>query len=134
MFCLVFLRSSTSITHVCVCDAPVPRVSLSKDLGVFFDPSLSFKEHTDYVNNKANKSLGYICRMSTEIRDLFCLKSLYCCWVRSILEYACVIWSPVQVSLLQREGSRGVLRGSYFVGRWVITLFRFLLMAIDALY
>ena len=69
-----FFGSSTSITHAySVCDAPIPRASLSKDLGVFFDPSLSFKEHTNYVINKANKSLGYICRMSTEIRDPFVL-------------------------------------------------------------
>ena len=48
---------------------------------------------------------------------------------------------PVSSGLLSKylcskglRGFRDVLQGSYFVGRWVITPFRFLRMTIDALY
>ena len=41
--------------------------------------------------DKASRNLGFIFRMT---KNLQCLKSLYSSLVRSILEYASVVWSP----------------------------------------
>ena len=114
---LSFFRTTTCISHVSrPCDALIPQVSLSKDLGVLFDPSLSFKQHQKVINQANNWLFGYISR---------CLKSLYYCWVRP--------WNiPISSGLLSKylcskglRGSRDDLQRLYFVGHWVISLFPF---------
>lgn len=40
--------------------------------------------------------------MGSEIRDLLCLKALYCCWVRSILDYASAVWTLDGGTAMQR--------------------------------
>lgn len=56
---------------------PIQRVSLAKQLGVWLDDSLSFKEHLNIT--VARTVLGFICRMSADVRDPLCLKALNCC-------------------------------------------------------
>ena len=43
--------------------------------------------------NKASRNLGFIFRTIKHFKNLQCLKSLYCSLVRSVLEYASVVWS-----------------------------------------
>ncbi|XP_072018255.1 uncharacterized protein [Amphiura filiformis] len=65
-----------------------------KDLGVKFDPSLTFSKHVDMVANRANRMVGIIRRTFDYInKDM--LKILYKSLVRPHLEYANCIWSPV---------------------------------------
>lgn len=65
-----------------------------KDLGVIFDTKVSFNEHVNYITSRAYSILGFIKRNCWEMNDVYALKSLYCCFVRSILEYASVVWNP----------------------------------------
>lgn len=76
-------------------------MSLSNDLDVLFDPSIFFKDYTNYVINKAKKCLGCVCRMSTEICDPFCV---IICWARSVLENTCIIWSIISSLLSNISG------------------------------
>jgi len=115
-------RSSNKIEHDYVlCDTVLNRVTVTRDLGVWIDEKLSFQEHIEITLNKANKMLGLIIRMSSEITDPMCLKSLYCCWVRPILENASVVWWPAGLTLvdrierIQRKFTRVAIRR--FLGR-----------------
>lgn len=46
------------------------------------------------IINKASRSLGFICRSLKEFKNLSTHKILYNAYVRSILEYASIIWNP----------------------------------------
>lgn len=72
----------------------IDRVAVIKDLGVHLDTKLSFREHYSITIAKANRNLGFIFRISSEFRDPHCLRALYYSLVRSVLEYASVVWSP----------------------------------------
>uniref|UniRef100_A0A182JIV2 Uncharacterized protein n=1 Tax=Anopheles atroparvus TaxID=41427 RepID=A0A182JIV2_ANOAO len=81
---------------------PLPRVTVVKDLGVWLDDRLAFGAHLDSVVERASRLLGLITRMASEIRDPLCLRALYCCWVRPILDYASGTWSPAGVTAADR--------------------------------
>jgi len=79
------------------------------DLGIVFDRELNFHAHLDKICCKALKTLGFIRRVSSEFKLVSSLKSLYCAFVRSILEYGSVVWDPgtscgkKQVERVQRK-------------------------------
>lgn len=72
----------------------IERVYEFKDLGVLFDPKLSFSLHIESIHSKAKSRLGMIKRWSKEFNDWFITKCLFVSLVRSILEFASVVWSP----------------------------------------
>ena len=76
-----------------------------KDVGVIFDPKLSFKQHITNIPSSAYKSLSFVIRNSKGLRDIDFLKILYCAFVRVRLEYASIIWNPiynVQIDSLEK--------------------------------
>ena len=62
------------------------------DLGVTIDRELKFNHHVASIVSRANKSLGMILRVSKHFKDPSTYFLLYNAYVRSILEYACIIW------------------------------------------
>ena len=72
-------------------------VDKTLDLGIYIDCKLNFKSHIDYILNRANSALGFIYRESRELSDRYCLRALFYALVRSLLEYACPVWSPIYV-------------------------------------
>jgi Reverse transcriptase (RNA-dependent DNA polymerase) len=91
------------------------------DLGVILDNKLTFVPHLDATISKASKMLGFIKRIGKEFRDVHALKTLYISLVRSILEYAGVIWNPYyrnhsdRIERIQRRFVRFALRNF----RWI---------------
>ena len=75
----------------------VERCSKIRDLGVILDSKLTFTDHHNTIVNKANNMLSFIKRFSYHFRDPYTIKTLYVAYVRSILEYCSVVWSPYQV-------------------------------------
>lgn len=73
---------------------PVNRVSIIKDLGIYFTPTLSFEFHINNIIGRALKVLGFIKRNTANFSSIFCLRVLYLSLVRSILEYGVVVWHP----------------------------------------
>lgn len=65
-----------------------------KDLGVVFDTKVSFNDHIDFITARAYSILGLIKRNCWEMDNVYALKNVYCCLVRSVLEYASVVWNP----------------------------------------
>ena len=65
-----------------------------KDMGVTFDPTLTFSRHVGIIVNKANRILGVIKRSFTYMdADMF--NVLYKTLIRLHLEYANCIWNPI---------------------------------------
>ncbi len=65
-----------------------------RDLGVIFDSKLKFVEHYNIIISKAAKMLGFIFRACSDF-NVLSLKILYCSFVRSVLEYASILWDPI---------------------------------------
>uniref|UniRef100_A0A6P7GJH9 Uncharacterized protein LOC114343445 n=1 Tax=Diabrotica virgifera virgifera TaxID=50390 RepID=A0A6P7GJH9_DIAVI len=72
---------------------PLRYVSSIRDLGVIMDEKLSFVEHINSLSVKASKLLGFVKRNSKYF-SIDAVRLIYCCLVRSILEYCSVVWSP----------------------------------------
>lgn len=62
-------------------------------LGVIFSSDLLWNSHINFITNKANSMLGFLrrnfCHCPKELKE-----TLYFSFVRSVLEYACIVWDP----------------------------------------
>lgn len=92
------------------------RVNSIRDLGVLLDSKLRFNEHIASASAKAFAMLGFLKRNTADFDDPYSLKTLFCALVRSILEYAVVVWAPyhavhvVKMERIQRAFVRFALR------------------------
>jgi hypothetical protein len=75
------------------------KVPAIKYLGVYFDPSLTFKYHLQQINSKISKALYHL-RCAKNILPLSALKTLYFSLVHSHLTYAIEIWGLATHSLI----------------------------------
>lgn len=92
---ITFSRKRNNITYnYSISDDVIPRTSQVRDLGVILDEKFTFEAHIDHITSKAYKSLGFVIRNSQQFKSPLCLKTLYYCYVRSILECASVVWRP----------------------------------------
>ncbi|XP_060880762.1 uncharacterized protein LOC132952469 [Metopolophium dirhodum] len=64
------------------------------DFGITFDRLLTFCTHIEKVICKALKLLGFVKRISAEFKLPSSLETLYCSFVRSVLEYGVIVWDP----------------------------------------
>ncbi|KAL4083128.1 hypothetical protein QTP88_028458 [Uroleucon formosanum] len=76
----------------------IDRVASNSDLGVLFTADLNFRPHIDSICCRALKSLGFVMRTMNEFKLFGSLKTVYCSLVRSMLEYASVLWDPFVVT------------------------------------
>ena len=63
----------------------------------------SWDKHISNVCTKANKTLGFLCRIYLKISSKSIKETAYKTFVRPILEYACTIWDPYQSSISKIE-------------------------------
>jgi hypothetical protein len=77
------------------------RVSSINYLGLIMDEKITFSEHV-YV---MVAMLGFIRRLSLELRDPYTLKSLYMSLVCQKLEYARCVWNPFYDVHVDRDGA-----------------------------
>lgn len=81
-------------TSYCLGNSDLKRVSSVKDLGVTFNSQLNFNEHINNISVKSSKMLGFLLRNCREF-SVESIKCVYCSLVRSHLEYASMVWSPM---------------------------------------
>jgi len=94
-------------------DIVINKVASAKYLGVTITQNLSWKEHITKISNKANSTRGFLQRnlrqCSIDVKSL-----AYVTYVRPIVEYASVVWSPHTQALknllemVQRKAARFV--------------------------
>ena len=70
------------------------RKTVMKDLGVLFDTQLTFRDHYDYIISKSYSMLSFLKRTCKEMNNVYALRSVYCAFVRSTLEFASIVWNP----------------------------------------
>ena len=73
----------------------ISRCNNFKDLGITFDPKLSFVQHTDQICKDSLRMLGFILRNSGNFNNTQTLITLYHSFVISKLEYGAIIWHPI---------------------------------------
>ncbi|CAH2096742.1 unnamed protein product [Euphydryas editha] len=73
----------------------IARVNIVRDLGVYFDDKMIFSNHNLMITQKAFKNLGFVIRVCKYFTDIDAIKTVYFAYVRSVLEYASPIWSPI---------------------------------------
>ena len=64
------------------------------DLGVIFDCKLRFNLHIESKIKAASRMLGFITRNCSSMNNIDSIKLIFTSFVRSILEYASIVWSP----------------------------------------
>ena len=75
-------------------EIPIEKVESEKDLGVIVDNTLTFTKHISSKIKTASRNLGLIFRTFTYLdKDIFL--NLFKSLVRTHLEYASSVWSPV---------------------------------------
>ncbi|XP_055644162.1 uncharacterized protein LOC129780183 [Toxorhynchites rutilus septentrionalis] len=100
---ITFTRSRSPIVHGYMLNlSPLQRVNRIKDLGVLLDSKLRFHEHVSVTISRANAMVGFLRRNTAHFDDVYALKSLYCAFVRSVLEYAVQVWAPYHAVHIQR--------------------------------
>lgn len=70
------------------------RKTVMRDLGVYFDTKLNFDFHITLKTNEAMKMLGFLKRSCYFFKDKTAITALFNSYVRSKIEYACLVWEP----------------------------------------
>ena len=71
----------------------LPSIDCCTDLGVTYNTKLSFRSHIDLIAGKASLRAKLILKCF-QSRDHALLSKAFCVFVRPLLEYCCVVWSP----------------------------------------
>ena len=79
-----------------IADQPLARTTLLTDLGIKFDHNLKFNDHIQDITNRAYQRSNLIFRCFLS-RDTNSLVRAYKTYVRPLLEYNSVVWSPSQI-------------------------------------
>jgi len=102
--------SKCSVLHVSTCaktatavynvnDCTITVSNAVRDLGVFVDMKLNFRTHVAKIVSKAHQRCNILLRCFTHTSVSLLLKA-FLIYVRPILEYASVVWSPSCFSLI----------------------------------
>lgn len=62
-----------------------------------YDSKLKFDLHIESIKNQALRNLGFLIRQSYYLKNIQSLKILYNAFVKSKLEYASVVWNPINI-------------------------------------
>lgn len=82
------------ISHYTFNNVPLDRLSIVKDIGIFFDCKLLFDYHIQQITLKAMKTLGFITRTCKDFRRIESVRTLYMSYINSVLCFGSVIWNP----------------------------------------
>ena len=69
--------------------------STTKDLGVMATNDLLFKEHINIITTSSKIVMGMLLR-AFSIREKEPMIKLFNTYIKSKLEYCCIVWSPIQ--------------------------------------
>lgn len=76
-------------------DKCILRVSSLRDLGVYFDTTLSFGCHVAHIACSAFRLLGMITRLTRKFANYACFLRLFCSIIRSRLDFGSVVWNSL---------------------------------------
>ena len=76
-FSIRFGKCHTENSLYTIKDSALQSVSQIKDLGVIFDPKMSYKEHIKYMELKVRKKIYFIKRFSNKFSKAATFRTLY---------------------------------------------------------
>jgi hypothetical protein len=91
---IYFGKKDLSFPSIRINNQSLERVRKFKLLGVIINDKLSWGDHVEYICSKTSKRLYFLRllkRAGISPEDII---QIYCSIIRSVLEYACVIWHP----------------------------------------
>ena len=84
---------------------------------MFTASDLSWNQHVDRINAKANKVLGLVKRTCRDLKDVDTMRTLYCSLVRLYWNFSCETWNPytkrnidTELEAVQRRATRWIAR------------------------
>jgi hypothetical protein len=86
--------SHTFVPRIVINGNQIERATTFKFLGIIFNTDLSWSDHVEFMLNKISKRyfiIYQLSRMGLARKDII---TVYCAVMRSVLEYACVVWHP----------------------------------------
>lgn len=102
-FIVSFLKTQPLLQPLIVNNQPLERVNKIKLLGLYLSSDLKWSTHIDYICSKASKrlfALRILRRSGVSLNDLC---SVFCYFIRPVLEYACPVWhSSLTINLSQQ--------------------------------
>lgn len=117
---------------------PLSRLNSIRDLGIIFDSKLSFEQHYKHITTRAYKILGFISRSLNKFTNIGTYMILYNTYVRSILDYGSIIWSPYYdthintIEKVQRRFTRVLFRKFHYPTEpYMCRLVRLQLMSLE---
>lgn len=99
--CVLHFGRSNPKTKYKLGDFQVDNRCQESDLGVLFSDKFNFNDHMDSIIKKANKKLGIIAHVFRN-KNAKILIPLYKTFVRPLLEYNSVIWSPSTSTYIEK--------------------------------
>lgn len=78
-------------------DKCILRASSLRDLGLYFDTTLSFGCRVNYIVCSAFTLLGMITRITRELVKSACHLRLFCPIIRSVVDFDSVVWNSLLV-------------------------------------
>jgi len=87
------LTGNVDTTEYYIDDSQLPRVGVCRDLGITITSDLSSSQHINEIVNKAHQRANHIIRCFLSGHTSTLIRA-FIVYVRPILEYNCVIWSP----------------------------------------
>ena len=88
------LFSGSYVPRITINGEQIERVNTFKFLGVIFNSELSWSDHVRYMLDKIARRYFIIHQLSRIGLNHKDIVSVYCAVMRSVLEYACVVWHP----------------------------------------
>ena len=82
-------------------DTPLTRSDHANDLGLTIESDMSWKTHIKNITGKANRQLWLIIRCLGFFAPIKAKRLAYISLVRSVLEYATTLWSPLAKELIK---------------------------------
>ena len=79
----------------------LPTANSALDLGVKSSTNLCYDEHCNNLIRRVNSTSAFILRTFTS-RNVSFMSRTFVAYVRPILEYACQVWSPFTIDLINR--------------------------------
>lgn len=109
-----------SNTKIVIDGTEIPKCNVAKLLGVMINDKCEWSAHVNHIYNKSIKKLHIIRKLKYYGFKRDQLKTMYVLHVRSILEYACVLWSnnltKQQIKMLKSVEKRAL---SIILGKYV---------------
>lgn len=99
----------------------IKKTNSVRDLGVNLDHKVAFSEHVESITARAYRNLGFVMRVCKPFTDIACLKIVYYAYVRSLLEFASIVWNPqysIYINKIERIQKFFVRHLNFRTKRW----------------